>query len=120
MRCAEIVEQILQILSNLHESKIIHRNISPANIMFYSLIDNDFNIKVQGFEFATSFTNTNNKVNKSDLEYMAPELIRGEVGDSKVDIWSVGALTYNIIEGMSPFFDETEDKIKENILNNDV
>jgi serum/glucocorticoid-regulated kinase 2 len=51
---------------------------------------------------------------------MAPELIRGEVGDSKVDIWSVGALTYNIIEGMSPFFDETEDKIKENILNNEV
>jgi serine/threonine protein kinase len=46
MRCAEIVEQILQVLSNLHESKIIHRNISPANIMFYSLIDNDFNIKV--------------------------------------------------------------------------
>jgi serine/threonine protein kinase len=42
MRCSEIVEQILQVLSHLHENKIIHRNICPANIMFASLINNDF------------------------------------------------------------------------------
>ena len=60
------------------------------------------------------------KVNKNELEYTAPEIIRGENGDSKVDIWSLGVLTYTIIEGMSPFYDETEDKIKENILKSEV
>jgi serine/threonine protein kinase len=58
--------------------------------------------------------------NKSDLEYNAPELIRGEVGDSKVDIWSLGALAYYIIDGMSPFYGETQDSIKENILKSEV
>lgn len=75
---------------------------------------------MQGFDFATSFSNTKNKVKKSDLEYNAPELINGEVGDSKVDIWSLGALVYNIIDGMSPFYDITEDQIKDNILNSEV
>ena len=112
MRCAEIVQQILQVLSFLHESQIIHRNICPANIMFTSVIDNDYTIKVQGFEFATSFKSAEKKVKKSDLEYNAPEIIRGEVASAKVDIWSLGALAYNIIDGMSPFYDETEDKIK--------
>ena len=46
MRCAEIVEQILQVLSHLNENKIIHRNICPANIMFYSALNNDFSIKI--------------------------------------------------------------------------
>ncbi len=80
--------------------------------MFTSVIDNDYQIKVQGFEFATSFKSAEKKVKKSDLEYNAPEIIRGEVASAKADIWSLGALAYNIIDGMSPFYDETEDKIK--------
>lgn len=120
MRCAEIVQQTIQVLSFLHERQIIHRNICPANIMFTSVIDNDYQIKVQGFEFATSFKSAEKKVKKSDLEYNAPEIIRGEVPSAKVDIWSLGALAYNIIDGMSPFYDETEDKIKKNILNGEV
>jgi serine/threonine protein kinase len=46
MRCAEIVEQILQVLSHLNDKKVIHRNLCPANIMFYSALNNDFSIKI--------------------------------------------------------------------------
>jgi serine/threonine protein kinase len=37
-----------------------------------------------------------------------------------MDIWALGCITYTIIDGLSPFYDETEDLIKENILNNEV
>lgn len=35
-RCAEIIEQLLQVLTHLHENQIIHRDIRPANILFSS------------------------------------------------------------------------------------
>ena len=75
---------------------------------------------MQGFENASSFTNKNIKTNISDIEYCAPEILNGGVGDAKVDIWALGAVTYAIIESLSPFYCETEDIIKENILKKEV
>ncbi len=111
-RCAQIIEQLLQVLDHLHENQIIHRDIRPANILFSSTNITDFTIKVQGFERATSFTNNTIKTNKSDIEYDPPEILKGEKGDSKVDIWALGVLAYTIIDSMSPFWDESDEKIK--------
>jgi len=44
----------------------------------------------------------------------------GEVGDAKVDIWALGIITFTMIDGLSPFFDSSEELIKENILKNEV
>ena len=37
------------------------------------------------------------------MEYIAPEMIRGELHDEKVDLWSVGILLYEFIVGEPPF-----------------
>lgn len=56
--CATVVEQILQVLCNLHENDAVHRNICPASIMFKSSALNDFSLKVSGYDIFSSFKNT--------------------------------------------------------------
>lgn len=73
--------------------------------MFLSNSSDEFRIKITGFEYATSFSNTTISANNSELEYTPPEVLNKQVGDYKVDIWAVGILTYFIIEGCTPFYD---------------
>ncbi len=75
---------------------------------------------VQGFDFVSSFTNTKIKVNLSDLQYISPEVIKGEIGDSKVDIWALGVLAFRIIDDISPFIEMTDEETRKSIINNPV
>ncbi len=95
--CATVIEQILQVLCNLHENGIVHRNICPASIMFKSSISNDFSLKVSGYDIFSSFSNTVLQDNLCNIEYYPPEIVRnGDVDNqnSKVDIWAIGVLAY--------------------------
>ena len=67
---------------------------------------------VQGFDYVSSFTNKTIKRNLSDLQYISPEVLKEELGDSKVDIWALGVLAYNIIDDLSPFVQETDEETK--------
>ena len=108
INCAKVIVQILQVLCHLHENEIIHRNICPASIMFKSSNDDDFALKVSGYDFSTSFSHATIHENTSSLEYLAPELLsKNEVGDHKVDIWALGILAYSMIDGFTPFYDES-------------
>jgi serine/threonine protein kinase len=67
--CATVIEQILQVLCNLHENGIVHRNICPASIMFKSSISNEFSLKVSGYDIFSSFSNTVLQDNLCNIEY---------------------------------------------------
>ena len=43
---------------------------------------------------------------------MAPEMIKGEEYSNKVDVWSIGILTYIVLCGVPPFDSEDEDELK--------
>lgn len=52
--------------------------------------------------------------------YMAPEIIQQKVYNEKVDIWSIGVITYMLLSGRNPFPGKTKDQIKNMIVNQDV
>lgn len=52
--------------------------------------------------------------------YMAPEIIKGEVYNEKVDIWSIGVITYMLLSGRNPFPGRTKDEVKNLIVNKQV
>ena len=98
-----IVAGILSGLGYAHEKGVIHRDIKPDNILFSDAgqpVIADFGIAAaaQG-----SKTATNLSVSIGTPLYMSPEQFKGEAVDCRSDIYSTGALFYQILTGEPPF-----------------
>lgn len=100
------VYQVLRALSCAHAEGIIHRDIKPQNIM---LLENG-RIKVMDFGIAKlpnaeTVTVTDKAV--GTVYYMSPEQASGKKIDTRSDIYSVGAMLYELATGEMPFTGDT-------------
>jgi len=102
--CKNVLEGVLY----LHKKDIIHRDIKSDNI----LISQVGKIKITDFGYAAQLTETQNKrVSQVGTTYwMAPEVITDAFYDTKVDVWSVGILAVEMIEGEPPYINESSIK----------
>jgi serine/threonine protein kinase len=114
--------QSIQAINALHKKNIIHRDIKPENI----LIDNDDNALLSDYGIATHCKEGEKRNTYCGTdEYLAPEVIRGEKYDEKIDIWAIGILIYECASplGKTPFnkldFLQRTDDNKEYIIKND-
>jgi formylglycine-generating enzyme required for sulfatase activity len=99
-----IALQIADALSAAHQRGIIHRDIKPRNI----LINAHGLVKVLDFGLARLLAGDNPSASRPDgavgtPAYMSPEQVRGEVIDHRSDIFSFGAVLYQITTGLAPF-----------------
>ncbi|CAI2364797.1 unnamed protein product [Moneuplotes crassus] len=96
--------QLLQGIDFMHNSGYCHRDLKLENI----LLDNEYNIKISDFGFATSLrgSNQDNQLYdcKGTLRYMAPEIFKGTgyLGRS-VDIFALGVILFSMKTGRPPF-----------------
>lgn len=99
----DYVRQTLSALQYAHARAVIHRDVTPANL----IITPSGTIKLTDFGVAKSFgdvllTNCGELV--GSLRYMAPEQIKGESNaDPRSDLYSVGAILYEVATGVQPF-----------------
>jgi serine/threonine protein kinase/cytochrome c-type biogenesis protein CcmH/NrfG len=100
-----IIEQVLLALEVAHGEQIVHRDIKPANIMILP----DKRIKVMDFGIAKipTLTATTTGTVLGTPYYMSPEQISGQKVSILSDIFSVGAVCYQILTGERPFEGET-------------
>jgi len=54
------------------------------------------------------------------LDYLAPEMIRGQSHDTSLDCWAVGVLTFEFLTGHSPFSSVSQEEVFQRILNQDI
>ena len=96
------VIQILRALQHAHDKGIVHRDIKPQNIMMFT----DGTIKVMDFgiaKFASEQGKTATDQAIGSVHYISPEQASGNVTDAKSDIYSVGAMMYEMLTGQKPF-----------------
>ncbi|XP_043850683.1 striated muscle preferentially expressed protein kinase isoform X2 [Dromiciops gliroides] len=111
---ATYVVQLLQGLEYLHDHHVLHLDIKPDNL----LLTHDNALKIVDFGSAQPYSPQALQPlghRTGTLEYMAPEMVKGEPIGSATDIWGVGVLTYIMLSGRSPFYEpdprETEARI---------
>ncbi len=104
-----LASQMCEALTHMHEHGVVHRDLKPQNVM----ICLDGNIRVLDFGIAKTtgrrFSIFGFTPAKGTPEYMAPEHVRGKREDERTDIYSLGAMLYEMVVGSIPFASGSED-----------
>ncbi|KAH8517067.1 hypothetical protein H0E87_005136 [Populus deltoides] len=110
------MRQLAAGLQALQEKHLIHRDLKPQNLL---LLSNDLTpqLKIGDFGFARSLTSSDlaDTLCGSPL-YMAPEIIQNKKYDAKADLWSVGAVLFQLVTGKPPFDGNSQYQLFQNIL----
>jgi len=135
-RLLDVGVQIADALESAHSKGIVHRDLKPGNIF----VTPRGQVKILDFGLAkiespqrSADGGTDSKLETviglnsltaigtvmGTASYMSPEQARGQLTDSRTDLFSLGAVLYQMATGQSPFPGETEAVIFEAILNRD-
>jgi tRNA A-37 threonylcarbamoyl transferase component Bud32/tetratricopeptide (TPR) repeat protein len=110
----EIGKTIAEALAYAHDRGLIHRDIKPENILFSKgkAYLGDFGIARALYATASDLTTTTTGVIRGTPAYMSPEQASGERNyDGRSDIYSLGAVVYEMISGMPPFVGPTAQSV---------
>ena len=106
MRACQITMQVCRALTAAHAAGVIHRDLKPENVFLVARDGKADFVKVLDFGIARSMGRprrlTNPGVAMGTPEYMAPEQATGGAIDQRSDIYSVGALLYEMVVGTPP------------------
>jgi predicted Ser/Thr protein kinase len=105
----DIGKGVCAALEHAHRAGFVHRDIKPENIMLNrdgQPVVTDFGI-VKSMHGSTNLTGTNSTIGSP--QYMSPEQLMGDDNiDGRADLYSLGVVLYEMLEGRPPFDDEQD------------
>ncbi len=107
LKLREILKQLCSVLYYLHQSNYIYYDLKPENILV-SDDDGTLQIKLIDLGLAEFLPDKKEHTIKGTAQYIAPELLKQEPHDHRVDLYSLGILLYEIIYKRLPFDAEDE------------
>ena len=121
----ELGSQMMSGLEAAHREGVIHRDLKPGNIR----LDRDGQLKILDFGLAKVNAARDASAETASLEtslsaggtlpYMPPEQLKGEPVDVRADIWSAGAVLYEMATGTRAFPDRQPSLVIDAILHHD-
>lgn len=111
----------MQALLELHEKRIIHRDVKPENILL-NCENNNLICKLADFGLSWQLTSPNETCNSftGSPIYMAPEIITGKNYNHLVDIWSLACVIIELCNLKQPFDYQDLDDVMYHIINDRV
>ena len=139
----KIIRQLSSGIEYMHSKNIIHRGISldnidlnfekypniiikneePKKVQYSEINENDsFTLKITNMKFSKNLENaTTTQTVVGSANMMAPEMMSHQKYNNKIDLWSLGILTYELLTGVKPFegddIKEIFNRIKEGKMN---
>ncbi|CAG9759388.1 unnamed protein product [Ceutorhynchus assimilis] len=112
---SDLIRQVLEAVDYMHEQGVVHRDLKPENLLYYSP---DENSKIMISDFGLS------KMEDSGIMatacgtpgYVAPEVLAQKPYGKAVDVWSIGVISYILLCGYPPFYDENDANLFAQIL----
>ncbi|XP_061353713.1 serine/threonine-protein kinase ATG1c-like isoform X3 [Gastrolobium bilobum] len=110
------MQQLATGLQVLRDNNLIHRDLKPQNLLL-SINDEKSVLKIADFGFARSLQPRGlaETLCGSPL-YMAPEIMQLQKYDAKADLWSVGAILFQLVTGRTPFTGNNQIQLLQNIM----
>merc|ERR1712063_96308 len=119
---AELVAKMVSAIDYLHNQNIVHRDLKPENLLLKA--DTDISeVKLADFGLSKIVSDG---VQKQMMQtacgtpgYVAPEVLTADGYDKEVDLWSIGVITYILLCGFPPFYNEHLPILFESIMKAD-
>ncbi|KAE8622762.1 hypothetical protein XENTR_v10005364 [Xenopus tropicalis] len=111
---SNVIRQVLSAVKYLHDNGIVHRDLKPENLLY---LTPDENSKIMITDFGLSKMEENGIMSTAcgTPGYVAPEVLAQKPYSKAVDCWSIGVITYILLCGYPPFYEETESRLFEKI-----